>query len=73
MRGLASQHGSPEVAGVVAAAAVEATTGMRDARVALMVVVRCYTRSFTEFGVERCLLGMLAGDEEDDQRARWLR
>ena len=52
---------------MVATAAVEATAGTRDARVALVEVVRCYTRSFAEFGVEMRLLGMLAGDEEDDR------
>ena len=50
---------------MVAAAAVEATTGVRDAQVALVEVVRCCTRSFAEFGVEMRLLGMLAGDGED--------
>ena len=70
---MASQRGSLDVAGVVAAAAVEATVGARDARVALVEVMRCYTQSFTEFGVEMRLLGMLAGDEEDDRQARWLR
>ena len=61
------------MAGVVAAAAMEAMVGAQDARVALAEVMRCYTRSFAEFGVEMRLLGMLAGDEEDDRRARWLR
>ena len=70
---MALQHGWPEVAGVAAAVAVEATAGARDARVALVEVVRCCTRSFAEFGVEMRLLGMLAGDKEDGQQARWLR
>ena len=58
---------------MVAVVAVEAMAGAQDARVALVEVVWCYTRSFAEFGVEMRLLGMLAGDEEDDRRARWLR
>ena len=53
---------------MVATAVMEATVGARDARVALVEVVRCYTRSFTAFGVQMRLLGMLAGDEEDDRR-----
>ena len=54
---MASQRGSPKVADVVAAAAVEATAGARDAQVALMGVVRCCTQSFAEFGVETWLWG----------------
>ena len=42
---------------MVAAAVVEATAGARDARVALVEVVWCYTRSFAEFGVEMRLWG----------------
>ena len=40
---MALQRGSLVVASVVAAAAVEVTAGARDAPVALMEVVRCYT------------------------------
>ena len=58
---------------MVAAVAVEATAGAQDARVALVEVVRCCTQSFAEFGVEMRLLGMLASDGEDGQRAQWLR